>query len=48
MAIRNNNIIDIYNLSHSMDLATTANNNIEGTNKADSSTSKSDFANIYN
>lgn len=47
MAIRNNDIINIYNLSYLIDLAVTANNNIEGTNKANSSTSESDFANIY-
>ena len=48
MAVRNNNITDIYNLSRSIDLAIIVNNNTEGTNKAKSGTSKSDFANIYN
>jgi hypothetical protein len=48
MAIRNDNIIDIYNLSCLIDLATTVNNNIESTNKAKSNASKSNFPNICN
>ena len=48
MAIKNNNIIDIYNLSHLINLATTINNNTESTNKTKSNTSKSNFPNIYN
>jgi hypothetical protein len=48
MAIGNDNIINIYNLSRLIDLATTVNNNMESTNKAKSDTSKSNFPNIYN
>jgi hypothetical protein len=48
MAIGNNNIIDIYNLSYLIDLAATVNNNIKGTNKTKFNISKSDFPNIYN
>ena len=48
MAVRNNNITDIYNLSRLINLAVTINNNIKGINKAKSSAFKSDFANIYN
>ena len=48
MAVRNNNITNIYNLSHLIDLATTANNNIKDINGTKSNTSKSDFPNIYN
>jgi hypothetical protein len=48
MAVRNNNIINIYNLSYLIDLAITANNNIEGTNKTKFNTFKSNFPNIYN
>ena len=46
MAVRNDNIIDIYNLFYLIDLATTINNNIEGTNKAEFKASKFDFVNI--
>ena len=46
MAVRNNNIIDIYNLSRLIDLAATINNNIEGTNKSKSGAFKSNFANL--
>jgi hypothetical protein len=48
MVIRNNNITNIYNLSHLIDLAATVNNNIKNTNKAKSNAFKSDFPNIYN
>ena len=48
MAIKNNNIINIYNLFYTIDLAATVNNNMEGTNKAKSNISKSNFPNIYN
>jgi hypothetical protein len=48
MAIRNDNITDIYNLSYLIDLAITVNNNTEGTNKAESNTFKSNFLNICN
>jgi hypothetical protein len=48
MAVRNNNIINIYNLSRLIDLAITINDNIKGTNKAKFNTSKSNFPNIYN
>ena len=48
MAVGNNNIINIYNLSCIMDLAATANNNMEGINKAKSNIFKSNFPNIYN
>jgi len=48
MAIGNDNIIDIYNLSCLIDLVITINNNIEGTNEAESDAFKSDFPNIYN
>ena len=48
MAVRNNNIINIYNLFCAMDLAATINNNAESTNKIKSNISKSDFPNIYN
>lgn len=48
MAVRNNNIINIYNLSHLIDLAATANNNMKSTNKTKSNISESDFPNIYN
>jgi hypothetical protein len=48
MAVRNDDIINIYNLSHLIDLAATANDNIKGTNKAKSDASKSNFPNIYN
>jgi hypothetical protein len=48
MAIGNDNIINIYNLSHLIDLAITANDNVKGTNEAKSDASKSDFPNIYN
>jgi hypothetical protein len=48
MAVGNDDITDIYNLSYLMDLAATANNNIEGTNKAKSNASKSNFPNICN
>jgi hypothetical protein len=48
MAIRNNDIINIYNLSCLIDLAITVNNNIKGTNKTESNASKSNFPNIYN
>ena len=48
MAVGNDNITDIYNLSCLMDLAMIVNNNIEGTNKAKSNAFKSDFLNIYN
>jgi hypothetical protein len=48
MAIKNNNIIDIYNLFCLIDLAVTVNNNIKSTNKAKSNTFKSNFPNIYN
>jgi len=48
MAIGNDDITDIYNLSRLIDLAATINNNVEGTNKAKSNTSKSNFSNIVN
>ena len=48
IAIRNDDVTDIYNLSRLIDLAATANKNTEGTNKAKSDASKSDFANIVN
>ena len=48
MAVRNDDITDIYNLSRLIDLAATVNNNIEGTNKAKSNASESNFPNIYN
>ena len=48
MAIKNNNITNIYNLSYLMDLAIIINNNIKGIDKAKSNTSKSDLLNIYN
>jgi hypothetical protein len=48
MAVRNNNIINIYNLSHLINLAVTANNNIKGINKTKFNTSKSNFPNICN
>ena len=48
MAVRNNNIIDVYNLSRLINLIVTINNNMEGTNKAKPDASKSNFPNIYN
>jgi hypothetical protein len=48
MAVGNNNIIDIYNLSHLMDLTATVNNNIKGTNGTKSDVFKSNFPNICN
>jgi hypothetical protein len=48
MAVGNNNITDIYNLSCLINLAIIINNNIKGINKAESNTSKSNFPNIYN
>ncbi len=48
MAVRNDNIINIYNLSHSINLAATTNDNTEGTNEIEFGAFKSDFANIYN
>lgn len=48
MAVGNDNIINIYNLSCLIDLAATANNNIKDTNKAKFNTFKSNFPNIYN
>ena len=48
MTVRNNNIIDIYNLSRLIDLAITTNVNAKGTNKAEPNTSKANFSNIYN
>ena len=48
MAVRNDDIIDIYNLSRLIDLAVTANENAEGTNKAKLDAPKSNFANIVN
>ena len=48
MAVRNNNITDIYNLSRLIDLAATVNKNVEGTNKAKSDAPKSNFTDIVN
>jgi hypothetical protein len=48
MAIRNDNIINIYNLSYLINLAITVNNNVEGTNKTKFNAFKSNFFNIYN
>lgn len=46
MAVGNDDITDIYNLSRSMDLAATANENAEGTNEAESDAPESDFADM--
>ena len=48
MAIKNDDIINIYNLFYLIDLAITVNNNIKSINKTESNVSKSDFLNIYN
>jgi hypothetical protein len=48
MAVGNNNITDIYNLSYLIDLAITINDNAENTNKAKFNISKSNFPNICN